>query len=108
MCLTIGKILFCVIAFLMTVLFSLRVFVKKDFVKQSGFVALIGGTFIVYVLCGLGISVFLPGLIKKIIMIIFAISPFIIGKLVSYEKLKFYSIIQILCVILSVVYVIFV
>ena len=46
------------------------------------------------------------GLINKLIMLLFALLPFIIGQVVSYKKLKIYSIIQIFCVILSIIFVI--
>ena len=106
MYLTVVNILFCIIALLMAGLFSLRVFFDKPFVKQSAFVALIGGMFIFYVLLGFVLTVLLPGLLQKLIIFVFAISPFIIGRVVSYKKLKIYSIIQILCVIFSIVFVI--
>lgn len=38
---------------------------------------------------------------QTILLLIFVLSPFIIGKLVKYETLKKYTIIQILCFILS-------
>ncbi len=60
---------------------------------------------IVYFLSCLSMIIIIPQITHKFIMVLFAASPFIIGKFVTYKKLKYYSIIQILCVILSIVFV---
>lgn len=60
---------------------------------------------ILYFLSCLSMIIIIPQITHKLIMTLFAASPFIIGKFVTYKKLKYYSIIQILCVILSVVFV---
>lgn len=111
MCLIITKYFFVAISILLSALFLIRMFLPdlfKDSKINSPFMAFLGGLVIFYVLSGLAITVFMPAIIYKIIMLLFTLSPFIIGKIVTYQKLRIYSIIQILCVILSIVFVILV
>jgi len=74
--------------------------------KLSPIVAFIGGLFLLYTLTGIILCIIYPSLLTKLILLMFAISPFIIGRLVNYKSLKFYSIIQIICVILSIGFVV--
>jgi hypothetical protein len=104
------KVGFGFIAFLLSISLSVRVYGEKLFKnnnKLSPFVAFIGGLFVLYILSALLLAVFCPGILFKLIMFLFAVAPFILGKLVNYKQLKMYSTIQILCVILSMVFVIF-
>ena len=109
MLLTILKYIFYAVSFLLVLIFSLRIIFDKNFKtnnKLSPIVASIGVLFILYIVFAIGIVIFMPNIFEKIIMLLFGVSPFIIGKIVTYKKLKFYSIIQILCVILSVAFLI--
>ena len=108
MYLMITKYVFIFASILLTILFSLRSFIPdlfKDSKKSSPFMACLGGIFFAYVILGLMLCVLIPAFKYKIIMLVFTLSPFIIGKLVTYKKLKFYSIVQLLCVIFSVVFI---
>ena len=79
----------------------------KNYRKElSKYVPVLAFMFILYLLLMLIIIWFIKGILLKVIMFILFLSPFIIGKLVSYKKLSCYSIIQILCVILSMLIVI--
>ncbi len=105
------KILFCITGIMFVTLLSLRIVFDEKFKtdnKLSPIVAVIGGLLLLYVLCALIIALFYEVYLYKFIMLIFAISPFIIGKLVTYKRLRFFSIFQIICVILSLVFVILV
>ena len=109
MLLSVTKLIFEIICFTLSLLLAFRVFfpnVFKNSNKLSPVMALLGGLFVFYILIGIMLIFIMPSLLNKIIILLFIISPFIIGKLVTYEKLKFYSIIQILCVILSLVFII--
>jgi len=102
------KIFFCIVAFLLGVFLSIRMIFSSKFEnnnKLSPFVAMIGGLFLFYTLIGLFLGIIYPGLLKKLMILTFAISPFIIGRLVSYKSLKIYTTIQIICVILSIGFV---
>ena len=103
------NIIFEIICVLIVLLLIVRTFFPDLFKNSnvnSPVMALLGGLFIFYVILCAILSVITFGFVNKIIFILFGISPFIIGKLVSYQKLKIYSIIQVLCVILSLVFVI--
>ena len=107
MYLIILKLLFGIAGFLFLILFSIRAFCKfKDAGKLSAFVSVIAMFLLLYVVFAVALAVFVPSLIHKILLIIFASAPFLIGKIVTYKKLKLYSIIQILCVILSLGFII--
>ena len=100
---------FIIIASALTILLLLRFFgvtKKLSPMKASDFVSSIAGLLYTYVVFAFLVSIFVGGWVNKAVMLLFAASPFIIGKLVTYEKEKIYSIIQILCVILSLVYVV--
>ncbi len=102
------KYFFCFIAIFLALLLTLRVLfdnIFKNNNKLSPVVALIGGLFLLYTLIGLILSLVYPNILNKFIMFLFSLSPFIIGKLVSYKRLRLYSIIQVLCVIFSIGFV---
>lgn len=109
MYLTSVKIIFCVIAMMLALLLTVRAVFDSKFKnnnKLSPVIALIGGLFLFYTLFGLFLCIIYPGLLNKLILLIFSVSPFIIGKLVRYKSLKFYTTIQIICVILSIGFVV--
>ena len=100
------KILFAISGILFVILFSIRAFGKfKDLGKLSPFVSSIAIFLLLNELFAIILVCVVPGMINKLVIILFALSPFLIGKIVTYKKLRFYSIIQILCVILSIGFV---
>ena len=106
MCLTLLKIIFGVSAFLLAVLLILREKgYTKDFspMKASDYISGLAGLMFFYVVSACLVAILIDGAIIKIVMLLFGLSPFIIGKLVTYEKVKIYSIIQIACIILSLI-----
>ena len=52
------------------------------------------------------LEIFTTHIFSTILFLFSIISPFIIGKLVKYETLQFYTVIQILCFLLSAVIII--
>ena len=108
MLLTILKSAFYLVSSLLVITFGLRVMFENAFRsnnKLSPIVAAIGALFMFYILNALLLALVLPSVKQMSVMLIFALFPFIIGKLVTYKKLKLYSFIQILCVILSMIFV---
>ncbi|MCQ2744069.1 MAG: hypothetical protein MJ230_04640 [bacterium] len=102
------EILFGVFAFILTLLMILREFgITKNLspMKASDYVSSMAGFMFAYILFSFILATFIPGGINKIVLALFGFSPFIIGKLVTYQKVKTYSFLQILCVILSIVFV---
>ena len=78
---------------------------QKDIMKASHYVASMAIFMGIYILSGIMLSILLHSIIPSIIILLFALSPFIIGKLATYNSEKIYSIIQIICVLISTVYV---
>ena len=102
------KILFIISA----VLFSLLIILHKQFtlkikdnVKISNFVAVIGFSLVAYMLCALILSAVMGGVKYKMLMISFALMPFIIGKMAQYQKIRLYSSLQIIIMLISAVVV---
>ncbi len=98
------KILFIVAAILLSILIIIHkqyTSKVKDNVKISNFVAVIGFSLVAYIICAIIIGIFYGGLIYRILMFLFAICPFIIGKMATYQKVKLYSSIQIIVMLAS-------
>lgn len=77
----------------------------KDNIKKSDFVAAIAVLFFLYVLFALLLVIFTPVLMSKFIMLVFALSPFIIGRLATFKSENFYSILQVLIILISGCYI---
>lgn len=73
--------------------------------RASDYISSMAIFLLAYVVFAFLLAIFTPSGLNKIIFALFGISPFIIGKLVTYYTVKRYSILQILCVILSLVYI---
>ena len=108
MFLKILEILFGSLAFCLIILMILRemgITKKLSPMRASDYVSSMAGLLFAYIIFAFILAAFIPGGINKIILAVFGFSPFIIGKLVTYKKVRIYSLIQIVCVILSLVYV---
>lgn len=102
------KLLFLISAILFAVLISFhKSFIEKikDNVKKSNFVAFMAFSLFVYIICAILLAVVSEGIKYKILMILFAISPFIIGKIATYQKIKLYTMSQILIMFISAIFV---
>ncbi len=102
------KILFilCGIMYIISVILHKKYFSKlKDNSKISDYVALIALFLVFYILFGLLIFIFEKSILYKTIMLIFSSSPFILGKIATYEKEKLFTLIQFIAIILSVIFV---
>lgn len=73
--------------------------------RASDYISSMVAFLFVYIMFAFLLAIFTPFGLNKIIFALFGVSPFIIGKLVTYQKVKKYSILQIFCVILSLVYI---
>jgi hypothetical protein len=89
------------------ILFKLFVSHQKDMMIKSHFIAGMAMSMGIYILSGIILAFFVPDIAKKLIILLFALSPFIIGKLATYKLEKIYSFIQVFCVLISVVFVFF-
>ena len=104
MYLKIGFISFGILLFLLLCTYKFFIEKRKRTEKTASYVSFIGAILLLYVLSGALFAFFAPTFLSKVIVAIFALSPFIIGKMATYEKENFYSFIQILCIFLSVFY----
>ena len=73
----------------------------KNHTIKPNIVASISFFFAAYIISGILIFIFNP---YKFLYLIFALTPFIIGKIANYKYEKFYTILQILIIVYSVVY----
>ena len=97
------------VALILTFLLVIRelgVTKKMSPMRASDFVSSMAGLMLGYVILAFLLALFLKGIQVKFTMALFGFMPFIIGKIVTYKKVHFYSIIQIVCIIVSIVYVI--
>ena len=97
---------------LSAILFAALIILHKQFTKRvkdniqvSNFVATIAFSLVIYIVCAIFAALFIPSIKYKILMIIFALSPFIIGKFATYEKIRLYSFAQITIMIVSAIIV---
>ncbi len=101
-------ILFACILALMISIYKIFMQNNKRTEKTACYLSGLTWAFALYVLSAVILSIFISGNINKFVIILFALSPFIIGKLAAYKTENFYSIIQILCAVISAGYVFFV
>lgn len=107
--LAIGKVLYLLIALTivsMMVYGKLCVFGKKKAQFVSDYCATMAAFIGVYALMSLGYVFLFPDLLSKIMMSIFALSPFAIGIMATYNTEKFYTFLQIAFILLSISYVV--
>ena len=75
---------------------------QKDNIKISNYVAAMGFSLAFYVVLGLILSIFSR---FHIIMLLFALSPFIIGKFATYKTKNIFAYIQVICMLISLIFV---
>lgn len=101
------KYIFLVIGVILALLLIIRpVLTKilKDNMKVSFYVSCMAIVMFLYVFFAFLAVIFMPSYLTKAVMLVLGLSPFIVGKLVTYEKVLFYSIIQIVFVIAGICY----
>jgi len=108
MCLRILTYTFVLISILFVTHFITLMFgitKKMEPMHASSYVSFSAATLLMYLINAGLILLMAPLVSTKIIMAVFILLPFIIGKFAIYPNLKFFSVFQILCVIMSGVYV---
>ena len=79
----------------------------KDNVRLSDLMGILAAEFGIYIICALVFSIWVfirVGVQEGCIMLLFAISPFIIGRLANYKTRYLFTFVQFLCIILNIVY----
>ena len=98
---SISAILFCLLIILHKQ-FTLKV---KDNVKISNFVALIAFSLVAYIICALMLGIFTGGIKFRVLMLVFAVMPFIIGRTAKFHTYKLLNSLQMLIMLISAVIV---
>ena len=75
---------------------------QKDMMKASHFVAGMTLFMGIYIFSGIILALLFHKIIPSLLILLFALSPFIIGRFATYNTEKIYSIIQIICVLISI------
>ncbi|MCR5265605.1 MAG: hypothetical protein K6E29_03315 [Cyanobacteria bacterium RUI128] len=84
---------------------KLFVFKKKKPQFVSDYCATIAGLIGAYSLLSIALAWFLPGTNAKLLMLGFAVAPFLIGLLASYHTEKYYTAVQVILIALSAAFV---
>ena len=101
------KIIFIICAvvfFSLMCLYKLFISRQERTEKTAIFVSFMGASLLLYVISGFLFGIFAPTIINKFVIVLFALSPFIIGKFATYEKENYYAFLQIFCILLSTIY----
>lgn len=109
MCLKIFEVIFILVSLILAFLLIAREIGITKYMspmRASDYVSSMAVFMLGYILISFVIAVFAQGIFNKMIFLFFCASPFIIGKFVTYKRLKIFSVLQILCVIISLGYVI--
>ena len=101
------KVIFMISGFLFVfsiIIHKLYISKQKNIMIASHFIASMAVFMGLYTLSGIILALIIPNIINKLLILLFALSPFIIGKFATYNKEKIYSLIQIICVLISIVF----
>ena len=98
-----------IIFLISTVVFSLLIIIHKQFtlkvkdnIKISNYVAIMAFCLVTYIICAILLGFMLDDIKYKFLMMLFALSPFIIGKIATYGKIKLFSSLQIIVMLISI------
>ena len=99
-----GFVLICGILTVLLVLREFGITKKMSGMRASDYISTVSAFLLGYIIFAFLLAIFLPYLLHKAVMLVLGFSPFIIGKLATYQKLKVYSIIQIFVIFLRGIY----
>lgn len=97
------KIIFEILAlvlFNLLLIGKICVFNKKQPRFVSKYVAFVTFLLVLYCICAI-IMILQGSFVNKLFFLFFAVSPFVIGRLISFRTLNFYTNLQLLTIILS-------
>ena len=100
----ISKFLYCAMAIILATMIvygKLFVFKKRKPQFVSDYAATIAGFLGVYVILSLILIAIYPSIYAKLIIFGFAITPFIIGILATYHTEKYYTVLQVILLLIS-------
>ena len=103
------EIAFVIVALWLAVTIIVKKFflnrIFKDNIKSSEFVAFMGLVIMIYSVLAFVLVLFVPLIQNKIFILLYGLSPYIIGKFAKYEKENLFSIIQLVIVVISIIHV---
>ena len=102
------KIIFIVISVLLAlilILYKLLISKLKRTSNTSVYISFMTGMLLIYILGAFVLSTYTQDIFSKIIIFVFGLSPFIVGKFATYEKENLYSWIQISIITFGIFYV---
>lgn len=76
--------------------------------KISTYVSCMAGALLAYSVCATGLMFCIDGIFNKLLVGIFGIIPFLIGKYATFETEKYYSLLQMFVMIYSIIFVVWV
>ena len=85
------------------ILGKLFIFKNKNIMMVSNYIALIAALLGIYSIVGFILAFYAHSIKFGALMILFAIMPFVFGQIASYHTEKFYTILQVCLVIISVI-----
>ena len=103
------KLLFILTAFIlisMIIYGKLFIFKKKHPSFVSDYCATMAGFLGLYTILALLFVFMFPATLAKLIMLFFAISPYIIGLFATYNTEKYFTVLQVTLLLISIVYII--
>ncbi len=89
---------------LSVLIYKILIFKNYTNIKTTSFIAFIALMLMFYVLFAILIAILSPYPKDKIIMLLFACCPFVIGRFATYKYENQYSLTQILLIIVSIIY----
>ncbi len=103
------KIMFIIISLLAAstiVIGKLFIFGRQKPVIVGNYAASVGAILGLYSILAIAMMT-QGGYLDKLVMLIFALSPYLIGKIVTYRSIKLFTLMQIILLILSALFVIY-
>lgn len=100
-----GFVIISAILFVLIAYGKLFVFFKKDAIFVSDYTSSIALFLVLYVLSAVFGAVIYPLFVAKLVFLGFALSPFLLGFFAKYETEKYFTVLQLIILVLSAAFV---
>ncbi len=100
------KLLFIIVSVISVIIFillNINYTKKMEPMKASEFVSAAAAGLFVYIILAITLAITQSGILK-FIFLLFAIFPFILGQLANYKTRRYFTLVQILAIISSVIF----
>lgn len=105
MCLKVFEMIYAGLGIFLALLFcGYKICIAKIAYNQkfSTYVSFMTGMLLLFVLSSIVLAFFIKGVVLKLLVLLLGVSPFVIGKFVTYHSEKYFCILQILLFLMSV------